>query len=91
MPSVGKYHLANKDKERRARVRAGKDATDTQVVAQYDRLGGAVFDSEGKKVARGTFWDFSEGKAKEVKKEARITKEVKKAPAKKQLKNRKIK
>ena len=61
---VGKYVLMNDEKVGRALDKIGADGTDEQLLAEYDRLGGAV-KLEGRKLAMGTFYDFEEKKARE--------------------------
>ena len=39
----------------------GKDASDAQVLAEYDRLAGLILDQNNQKVANGSFFDFEEG------------------------------
>lgn len=38
-----------------------KDASDAQVLAEYDRLAGLILDQNNQKVANGSFYDFEEG------------------------------
>ena len=62
---VGDYTLLNDEKVSRAFDKLGENATDAQLLAEYDRLGGAV-KYEGRKLAMGTFFDFKEQKPREV-------------------------
>lgn len=91
--ALAEYHLANHEKLDRAingsvgqggqmQGGVGKDATEAQILAEYDKLGGLILkqtivqdvNEEGDqvekveylKLATGSFWDFKEGKPKET-------------------------
>ena len=51
------FHLLNPGKLEKALDKLGEGATEEQVLAAYDKLGGAIR-KEGRKVAMGTFYDF---------------------------------
>ena len=70
---VGEYQLVNDEKLDRAingnLTQGGKliggvglDATDEQILAEYDKLGGLI-KKDGLKVKQGCFWDVEEKKA----------------------------
>ncbi len=44
----------------------GKNATQEQILAEYDRLGGLIKTKDGRKVATGSFWDFEKKAARET-------------------------
>lgn len=50
----------NGDKYNRAKDSAGKDATEFEVLAYYDRLEGLIQDKEGRKQENGQFWSAYE-------------------------------
>lgn len=43
----------------------GKDASAKAIIAEYDKLGGAIKTKDGRKVETGTFYDFENGKPRE--------------------------
>lgn len=76
MSKVGKYELSSVDKYNRAifgsNSRAGKpiggvgeNATEAEILAEYDRLGGLILEGNNK-VETGSFFDFKNNKPREV-------------------------
>lgn len=71
---IGKYTLANSDKLERAingtildqgRMTGGvgADADESEIIAEYDRLGGLILKDDKYKVKTGSFYDFKTKKA----------------------------
>ena len=48
--------INNNNKYSRAKTDAGLDATQEQILAHYDKLGGYIHDEAGNKVKHGSFW-----------------------------------
>ena len=74
---VSQYSLPNLDKVHRAKFGSvgsegrmfggvGENASEEALLAEYDRLGGLILDSENRKIAMGSFYDFVNRKPKEV-------------------------
>ena len=51
--------LLNNEKLSRARAKLGKTATDAQILAEYDKYGGAIRNKEGRAISMGSFFDFT--------------------------------
>ena len=77
MIKIGEYTIVNEDKFERAVNGViggakggqliggvGKDATDAQKLAEYDKLGGLIRKGDNK-VKTGSFWDIKEKKMRE--------------------------
>ena len=62
--SIMGFTLTSSEKLERAMNTLGEGATDKQILAEYDKLGGGIKMGE-RKVAMGTFWNFDERKPKE--------------------------
>lgn len=59
--SEGKVYMVtninNSDKYNRAKADAGFNATQKQILAHYDKLGGYIQNEEGEKIKNGSFWE----------------------------------
>ena len=55
------FDLLSEDKLERALNNLGEGATEESILAEYDKLGGGV-KRNGRKIAMGTFYDFTEKK-----------------------------
>lgn len=69
----------NSNKYERAKLAAGTNATEEQILAYYDKLAGLIKDESGQKVENGRFWEGEKGRlAKEkIKRERKVpTKDI---------------
>lgn len=55
---VAGFELLNNEKVERALVAVGEDASEEELLAEYDKLGGGI-KKDGRKVALGSFYDFT--------------------------------
>lgn len=60
--SEGKVYMVtninNGDKYDRAKADAGFNATQNQILAHYDKLGGYIQNEKGEKIKNGLFWEI---------------------------------
>ena len=54
----GNYLLLNREKLDRAKAKLGKEASELDILCEYDKYGGAIRTKEGRIVATGSFFDF---------------------------------
>ena len=57
------FELLNDDKVQRALTAIGEEGSEEDLLAEYDKLGGGI-KKDGRKVAMGSFYDFTTKKAK---------------------------
>mgnify|MGYP001606309763 CR=1 FL=1 len=55
---LASYMLLNNEKLDRARAKLGKDATELEILCEYDKYGGAIRNKEGRVITMGSFFDF---------------------------------
>lgn len=55
---LGDFTLLNPEKVERAKAALGDKATDAEILAEYDKYGGAIRTKEGRAISTGVFFDF---------------------------------
>ena len=56
--ALASYLLLNREKLDRARGKLGKEASDLEILVEYDKYGGAIRNKEGRIIKTGSFFDF---------------------------------